>query len=64
MDLLLNKFSKNYHYVPKQLLIILVSLSQCCLSHIIYLFIYLAGLANFTDKMSNTEKERRIQDTT
>ena len=29
-----------------------------------HLFIYLAGLANFTDKMSNTEKERHTQDTT
>ena len=27
-------------------------------------FCYLPALANFPDKVSNTEKERRIQDTT
>ena len=32
--------------------------------YFIYLFVYLSGLANFTDKIFNTEKERRIQDTT
>ena len=32
--------------------------------YFIYLFIYLAGFSKFTNKMSNPQREKRIQDIT